>query len=359
MTFDPHAYELPRFRPHPLVRGGHAQTLAGVFFPGQLAAYRARTHRVPLADGDQIVVHDDCPDRWQPADPVALLMHGLGGCHQSVYMRRVAEKLSHRGVRAFRMDLRGCGAGVELARLPYHSGRSDDAAAVLGFLAALCPGSPVALVGFSLGGNIALKLVGECGAEPPGHLRSVVTVCPPVDLAASSRRIGQGTSRVYDRYFAELLRRQLENRERRAPHAKTVGFDRRPRRLREIDDWFTAPVCGFGTADNYYHQCSSARFVADIRLPALVVAAADDPLVPVAALRAAAWSASTVLHVTGHGGHLGFIGARSADPDRRWMDWRIVDWVMATTSSTREAHHGGTEKYDKMSKSNVCNSLAV
>ena len=106
-------------------------------------------------------------------------------------------------------------------------------------------------------------------------------------------------------------------------------FRRRPRQLREIDDWFTAPVCGFGTAENYYRQCSSAPLLSDIRLPTLILAAADDPLVPLDALRSARLSHSTVLRITLHGGHLGFIASRSSDADRRWMDWRVVDWVTA------------------------------
>ena len=138
--------ELPAFKPHPLLRSGHLQTLAGLFFPGHLIEYAATRHHVLLDDGDQVVLHDDCPPDWTAGGPAALLIHGLGGSHESVYMRRMAHKLAESGVRAFRMDLRGCGAGIELARLPYHSGRSADAAAALGHIATICPGSPVALV---------------------------------------------------------------------------------------------------------------------------------------------------------------------------------------------------------------------
>jgi len=322
-----------------LLRSGHLQTLAGLFFPGRLVEYRAVTRRVMLDDGDQLVLHDDCPDDWRPAGPAALLMHGLGGSHESVYMRRTADKLHQRGVRAFRMDLRGCGAGIELARLPYHSGRSADAAAALRSIAALCPGSPVALVGFSLGGNIALKLAGESATDPPDNLASVMAVNPPVDLSACSRWIGRLRNRGYDRYFAELLRGQLAERCARAPHAAAVEFVRRPKQLREIDDWFTAPVCGFGTADNYYRQCSSAPLLPEIRLPTLIMAAADDPLVPLHSFASARLSPSTTLRVTPHGGHLGFIGARGTDPDRRWMDWRVVDWVLAGRQHTNARSH--------------------
>ncbi|HVU87950.1 MAG TPA: alpha/beta fold hydrolase [Pirellulales bacterium] len=322
------AHDLPPFRPHPLLRSGHLQTLAGVYFPGELNDYRARQHQVALDDGDRLVLHDDCPEEWQPGCAVALLMHGLGGSHESVYMRRAAQKLCAHAVRAFRMDLRGCGAGIELARLPYHSGRSADAAAALRFISALCPHSPVTLIGYSLGGNIALKLAGESADRPPENLCRVMAVCPPADLAACSAWIGRWQNRGYDRYFARLLSGQLLERRRRAPHAVSVDFARQPKRLIEIDDWFTGPVCGFGNAANYYQQSSSAPLLADVRIPTQIIAAADDPLVPRHMFEALRLSPATSLHVARHGGHLGFIGARGNDADRRWLDWRVVDWVL-------------------------------
>ncbi len=328
--------QTPVFRPHPLLRSGHLQTLAGLFFPGTLFDYSARRHHVAMADGDQVVLHDDCPEGWSAGNPAALMMHGLGGCHQSVYMRRIAHRLCERGVRVFRMDLRGCGAGIELARLPYHSGRSDDAATALRYLGSLCPGSPVTLIGFSLGGNIALKLAGESGHNPPANLERVMAVSPPCDLSACSAWISRLRNRGYDRYFADLLRKQIIARQTKAPHVVSVEFARRPKQLREIDDWFTAPVCGFGTADNYYRTCSSAPLLADIRIPTLIVTAADDPLVQPDAVQIARRSSSVSLLVPRHGGHLGFIGsARTTDPDRRWIDWRIVEWVFADSDNDR------------------------
>jgi predicted alpha/beta-fold hydrolase len=310
------------------LRSGHAQTLGGVYFPGRLPAYRAGRHFVELDDGDQIVLHDDCPEAWRPGDRTALLLHGLGGSHQSAYMCRIAHKLADAGVRAFRMDLRGCGAGIALARMPYHSGRSEDATAALEFVARHCPGSPTTLVGFSLGGNIVLKLLGECGATPPGGLDTAMAVNPPIDLLASSAWMARPTSRLYDRYFARLLVRQLAEWKAVAPDAASVEFSRRPRRLVELDDAFTAPVCGFGTAENYYRTCSSARFVSGIRLPTLIIAAQDDPLIPGHSFATIRFPASVELRMAPGGGHLGFIGRRGIDVDRRWMDWRVVDWVV-------------------------------
>jgi predicted alpha/beta-fold hydrolase len=319
----------PPFRPHPLLASGHAQTLAGVFLPSPARAYRARQHRLTLCDGDMIVLHDDCPAGWRSGDRAALLIHGLAGCHSSGYMRRTAHKLGGRGIRAFRMDLRGCGAGQGLAHQPYHSGRSEDAAAAIEALARIVPDSPLTLVGFSLGGNITLKLAGELGPRACGNLDSLMAICPPVDLAVCSRQIQKRSNRPYDRYFVALLLRQLDERRRRLPAAPTGRLARRPRSLWEFDDSFTAVVCGFGTADNYYACASSAPWIARIELPTLILSARDDPMIPPDCLERIDLPPAVRLHMSDRGGHLGFVGRGGVDADRRWMDWRVVDWVAA------------------------------
>jgi predicted alpha/beta-fold hydrolase len=321
--------KFPRFRPHPLLRSGHAQTLAGVYLPGHNYPYRAEQRIVRLADGDRVVLHDERTSAWKPGDRAALLIHGLAGCHTSGYMQRIAHKLSNRGVRVFRMDLRGCGAGHELASLPYHSGRSEDAAAALEEIARLAPRSPVTLVGFSLGGNIALKLAGELEDQPCAHLDSVMSVCPPADLAACSRQIQKRPNTLYDRYFVRRLLEQIEMRRHMLPPEQAAPFPKPPRNLWEFDNLFTAAICGFGTADNYYAQASSLPLLPRIKLPTLILASRDDPMIPPHALLNAALPPVVQLHMTDHGGHLGFVGRRGVDADRRWMDWRVVDWVLA------------------------------
>lgn len=330
-----HPPNAPPFRPHPLLVGGHAQTLAGAYLPGHRYPYAARQHRVALADGDQLVLHDDCPGEWQSGDRVALLIHGLAGCHESGYMQRITHKLNARGVRSFRMDLRGCGAGHGLSRLPYHSGRSEDAAAAIEFLAQLAPGSPVTLLGFSLGGNITLKLVGELEGNACGNLDSAMAVCPPTDLAACSRQIARLQNRMYDRHFVRLLLKQIASQRQVVPDAADASFERRPRSLWEFDNSFTAVVCGFGTADNYYEQASSLPLLSKIQIPTQILSAADDPMIPPGPLLAAKLSPAVCLHMADRGGHLGFVGRGGIDPDRRWMDWRVVDWVLAQPQPQR------------------------
>ncbi|MGL5098033.1 MAG: YheT family hydrolase, partial [Planctomycetia bacterium] len=214
---------LPDFHPPRWLRGGHAQTLWPFLRRGVARDldHAARVHAaeriVALPDGDAIVLHDESPAGWRHGDPIALLMHGLCGCNRSPYLVRIAAKLRARGVRSFRMDLRGCGAGLMLARGPYHSGRSEDLAAAVDALGVLCPDSPLGVAGFSLGGNIILKYLGETPERVPSTLRAAAAVNPPADLWACIRNLARPGNRLYDRYFVKKLWDSLERRRRLVP----------------------------------------------------------------------------------------------------------------------------------------------
>jgi hypothetical protein len=323
----PRRFEIPPFRPHPLIRNPHAQTLAGVYLPGKTFPYGAARRRVSLPDGDAVILHEDSPPRWRPGDRVALLLHGLAGSHLSSYMVRIAGKLNAAGVRTFRMDLRGCGAGEGLAARPYHAGRSEDARAALDFLAGLTSNSPVSVIGFSLSGNIILKMLGESPESVPRSVEKGAAVNPSLDLARCAQSLVGPFQRLYDRHFVRLLCRQVAENRRLRPELAAINGGRRLRKLIEFDDVYTGPVCGFGSGANYYAINSAARHVSAIRIPTLILAAKDDPLVPGACFENMATPAHVLLHLSAHGGHLGYIGELGCDADRRWMDWRIVDWV--------------------------------
>lgn len=316
---------------------GHAQTIGAVYWPEASNPYRAQRIKVSLPDGDQLVVHDDRPDGWQSGERIVLLVHGLAGSHQSGYVQRIAQKLFERGVRAFRVDLRGCGAGVGLSRLPYHSGRSEDVCAVIQQLAIDCPGSPLTLVGFSLGGNITLKLLGELGETGCGGLDSAMAVCPPVDLKAGSQTLQRFANRIYDRHFVSILWEQIQWRCRRFPDAPAPRINGKPRTLWEIDEHYIAPVCGYESAYDYYERCSSGPLVSQIAVPTLLLAAADDPIIPIAGFEKLRLPPAVQLHIIQRGGHLGFLARRRGDdPDRRWLDWRVVDWVLSQPRRANE-----------------------
>ena len=319
--------DLPPFKVHPFLRTAHLQTVIAPYLPFRQTPYAAKQHVVVLADGDRVVLHDDVPRQWQPGGHVALLVHGLGGSYQSGYVARAAAKLSHLGVRAVRMDLRGCGAGYQLARKPVHAGRSDDVAAALACIRKLCPASPIVVVGYSMGGNLVLKMAGEFGENVPAQLDSIVSIAPPLDLHACSKHLRSGVNRIYDKHYVWRCIRAVERRLRHMPTALHRNLWPRPRSLREFDNMFTAPLGGFRDADDYYEQSSARRVVPNIRVPTLILAAADDPIVPVSGFEQIAYPDCVHVRLAAAGGHMGFFGRAGSDPDRRWMDWRVVDWV--------------------------------
>ncbi len=319
-------FSLPEFRPHPLVRGGHAQTLAGYFLPGK-HKYQAVPHRVALADGDTIVLHDDCPDTWKPGDRVGLLMPGLAGCHMSGYMVRTAAKLTAKGVRTFRLDHRGWGASAGLAKHPFHAGRSEDVLTALEFLSQLCPLSPLSVAGFSLSGNVVLKMLGEHAARLPQKLDRAIALTPPVDLSACADWMERRANRIYNRHMVQCLLKHLKDNNRPFSANGQTEKTPKPKTLRVFDDVYTAPASGFESVDDYYAQSSSGQFLPRISVPTLIIAAADDPMIPAASFENLPLGPGVRLHLSKHGGHLGFVGRQSADSDRRWLDWRIVDWI--------------------------------
>lgn len=318
-----------RVRPLPFTGGGHRQTLLGYFLPQKSPRYRATRHTVALADGDAVVLHDDCPADWGPGTPFVLLMHGLAGCHASGYMVRIASHLVECGVRTFRLDHRGSGAAVNRSRYPYHAGRSDDVRTAFAAASRLCPGSRGGIAGFSLSGNMLLKMLGEDGRSGGGteYPAGAVAVNPPIDLDACSRALQRGFNRVYDRHFTGLLIPQVEQRLKSFPDAPAPVGDWPPRSLRQFDERYTAPASGFDSVDQYYSLSSANQFIGDISTDTLVLTAADDPLIPVSSFVELPPIPGVQIQIVSHGGHLGYL-SRPDDPRfRRWMDWRVVSWL--------------------------------
>jgi predicted alpha/beta-fold hydrolase len=318
----------PPFVPHPLLPSGHLQTLIAGYLPADCNTPHTKLHRVPISDVCAIALHEDVPATWKAGDRVTMLVHGLGGTARSGYMRRAAVKLTRRGVRTFRLELRGVGKGATWSNGSYNAGQSADVAAAIEFIAELCPNAPLSLVGFSLAGNIVLKLAGELGSNRCGNLVSVMAVCPPVDLSAASDQLGLPSNRFYDRYFANTLVKSVRERIKLRPDVSPPP-NPSPRTLREFDARYTAIVGGYGSLENYYRTASAAALIANIHLPTLILAALDDPLIPSTPIRSRPLPKSVQLLMTEHGGHLGFFGKLEIERDHRWLDWRVVDWIMS------------------------------
>lgn len=322
------------FQPPWIFRNGHIQTLAGLYIYSPLANRPNSTScasvvtEIPLDDGDRLVYHDDCPATWNSGDRVALLLHGLSGSHASPDMTRIARLLNQKNVRTARLDWRGCGAGVALARYSYHSGRSDDLLATIVDITTRCPGSPVCLIGVSLGGNVLLKLLGEnsCAEQGLSAVDRAIAVCPPIDLHSTVTELGRGLTRLYDRYFCKACIRDVRHRQKMRPDAIIPDgwYSRLPQTLHEFDETFTAPVSGFASALDYYTQSSSKQFLASIKVPTLLIAAQDDPIVPFRQFQTADYSPWTKLMAPYHGGHVGFCTPWGLG----WLDQRILEWVV-------------------------------
>ncbi len=319
---------VPPFWPALGLRGANVQTLCATYLPGKPKFADTVLRKVKLPDGDFIALHDDQPGNWTRGSLVALLMHGLTGCHRSGYMMRIAAKLNRQGVRTFRMDHRGCGAGRRLAANPYHAGRSADLHQALESIERLCPGSAISVAGFSLSGNLLLKYLGERGSDVPLSLYRAVAVCPPIDLMKCMHKLGSSRAgQQYDWHFSRTLVSQISNSPQWRDDVPLAQAKRPPRRLYEFDDLYTAPASGFGSVEEYYSTASSHDLIRDIRVHTMILASQDDPLIDAGPLLSMHLPHNVTRCVMKHGGHLGFIGRRGVDRDRRWMDWRVVEWL--------------------------------
>ena len=286
-----------------------------------------------MPDGDFVdVARLDAP-RVAPGAPRFLLLHGLEGGLRSHYAAATLAELARRGWNASMMLFRSCGPELNRARRFYHSGETTDLDAAVARLVAEQPGVPLGLAGYSLGGNVLCKWMGERGADVPPELVGGVAVSVPFDLARGGRRIEQGFSKVYQRFFLTSLRRKaLEKLERYPDLVERERLDG-VRTLADFDDAITAPVHGFRDAADYYERSSALRWLDRVRTPTLLLSAIDDPFLPAEVLdevrEVARENPSLELEFTARGGHVGFIGGKVPWRPHFYAEWRIGDWLDA------------------------------
>jgi predicted alpha/beta-fold hydrolase len=314
------------FRPLPLLGNPHVQTLLSQWLQGPPCDFATRPHPVRLPDGDHVVLHDSVPAGWRPGGRLAVLVHGLGGCHDSPHLRRMARLLLGQGVRAVRVDMRGAGHALALSRRGYHAGCSADLRAALAEVHSWSPASPLALVGISLGGNAVLKLAGEAAGQPVPGLACVATLGPPIAMDRCAALIAQPRNRLYELWFLGHLLRQARYRQRRFPDLPPLDFPRRMT-LRLYDERYVAPRHGFASAADYYRQASAAPLVGRIPVPALMLTARDDPFIAVEPFESLQPPGHVEVHILPRGGHLGFLG-RDGAGGIRWAEHRLVEWVL-------------------------------
>jgi predicted alpha/beta-fold hydrolase len=304
----------------PLFRNPHLQTVAAHYWkrPDAGPDYPL-TRRLFRTEPDVQVAVDSQQPRGQPAGHV-VMVHGLEGSSEAAYVRSLSTAVVLNGFAAHRFQMRTCGGTEHLCNTLYHAGLTSDLHSVVRQIQAGQP-APVFLVGFSLGGNVVLKLAGELGDEGPALLRGVCGVSTPLDLKACALRIAKPDNRVYEKRFVKRMRARL-GATGRYPAKDIDGL----KSVWEIDDRITAPSFGFGNAENYYQTQSAVRFLERIRVPVLLIQAKDDTLVPFEIFTAKELTGNPLIEVrvTESGGHLGFLGRR---PHRWWVDDTLVEWI--------------------------------
>lgn len=313
----PHGILPSAFRPHPLLTNRHLQTIVPALCRRPPRPELMR-ERVALPDGDFV----DCFHGPRRAGPLVLLLHGLGGCATSPYILGLMAALAEAGCQGVAMQCRGAAAQPNRHRRYYHAGAWDDPLNVLDRLQRHAGARPSAVVGFSLGGAMALnwRAAGESVAQPT----LVVAVSVPFDLADCARAVDQGFARIYQRHLLRGLRRgyaaKFSGRDDAPwPVARLAGI----RSLRGFDEHITAPLHGFDGADGYYRSCSPGPALARITRPTLILHARDDPFVPASGVPTAV-GPGIRLELPAHGGHVGFVGRGAAGGLDYWLETRIV-----------------------------------
>ena len=313
------------FDPFPLISDYFTQTILGSLF-NMSAFLDSKTEYVRLEDGDLIAMEVTTPNNWKPTDYTVCLVHGLCGSHKSPYLIRLTRRLTKMGIRTVRVNLRGCGSGKGLARHFYHCGSSGDIGAALKHLKAKNPDSPTVLIGFSLGGNLVLKLAGELKDQAPELMDHVYAVSPPIKLISSMRLLAHPDNRFFHSYFIRHLVADVNYLHNTFPDLDEVKFPN-DLTILDFDELYIAPRVGYSSAFEYYRACSSIKVVPDIKIPCKILFAEDDPIIDPSDIDEVHLPEHVEVFKTDRGGHLGFLGAPNKEYGFRWMDGLLVSWI--------------------------------
>jgi predicted alpha/beta-fold hydrolase len=324
---------LTSFEPRRGLSNGHLQTIVGNFLPRppfQLVSV-AETVEVDPTDGSRVLCH--C--HWQPHSDVSsrltlVLVHGLEGSSDSRYIQGIAARAWVAGCNVIRMNMRNCGASDALTPTLYHSGLSGDVGAVVHHFTQRFNLQRVALVGYSMGGNMVLKLAGEWGSRHP--LVAVAAVCPAIDLAAGADALHEPLNRAYEWRFLRGLKARYATKAKLFPGMYAVPAQIGPvRSIRDFDGKIVARYCNFRDADDYYYRAASARVVDRIAVPTLILCAQDDPFIRLfreTRDRLRANSHITFIE-TRHGGHCAYL-SRDRGEEIHWAEAAVIRYLLLT-----------------------------
>lgn len=318
--------------PHPRLRNGHVMTLWAWGRPRRFPRLPPAERRLfRVAPDVQVLAH--C--HWHPSPekrPTLVALHGLEGSSTAHYMRGLSDKAWAAGFNVVCLNQRNCGGTEHLSATLYHSGLTDDVDVALRELAADGLGE-FAVAGYSLGGNLALKLAGEYGDTPPVPLRAVVAVSPVMDLPRCVDALERRSNVIYQWNFVRNLKARMRRKAAAWPGRFSLEPLSRIRTVRDFDEAYTAPHFGFRDAGDYYYRAAALRVVDRIRVPTLIVTAADDPFVPPESFldRAVTGNPSIELRLLPHGGHCAFVSASNGVHDGYWAEHQAVRFASRRT----------------------------
>ena len=326
MLFSPDPYVAP-----PALRNGHGMTLYAW----------ARPRRFPRLPQPSVRLFEVAPKtrvlakcHWQPQPrhrPTLLLLHGLEGSADAHYMRGLADKGWAAGFNVVRLNQRNCGGTDHLSEGVYHSGLTADPMAVIRELIDRDGLPSIVVAGYSLGGNLAARMAGEYGETTPPEVKAFAAVSPTIDLTICVDALERRSNFLYQWNFVRDLKGRIRRKVRLYPEVYREDALRRLRTVRQFDDRYTAPMSGFRDAGDYYHRASALRVIVRARVPTLILAADDDPFVPVEQFRRpeVAGNPHVTVIVTHHGGHCGFIEAARSGNDGYWAERTVVAFASA------------------------------
>lgn len=278
---------------------------------------------------------------WQGrpwTQPTILVLHGLNGSSDAHYMKGIAAKAFARGLNVVRLNQRNCGDTEHLSAGLFHSGLTADVRAVVEELIAVDNLSSIVVAGYSLGGNLALKLAGEYGRRPPRALASVCAVSPIIEISECVLALERPGNWLYEWNFVKDLKRRMRRKARFWPGRFDLSALGGVRTVRQFDELYTAPHFGFAGAEDYYHRASAMRVIDRVDIPALIIAADDDPFVPPLPFRDPKVSSNPQITLVAceHGGHCGFVGPASGGNDGYWAEDQIVAFALRSLKSRCE-----------------------
>lgn len=298
------------------LRSPHLQTVLSYLWKDGKAP-PSEQFKVSLDNGDQLSCHLSNPQKDEAPKKIVVMVHGLGGSYLSGYLVRLTRKIYQAGYCAVRVNLRNCGSGEGLSALPYNGGTSSDILAVLKVLKERYPFSSIVLMGFSLGGNIALKLAGELGEEGKRYIDRLIAVCPTIDLYHAVQQIEKKGNWIYHQYYLSHLLKQSKKWQGTFSIKSIFDFDEK----------ITAPLWGYKNAMDYYKKCSSSAFISKISVPTLILFAKDDPFIDCSILEPIALPPCVDVYFTQHGGHMGFLAWSGREHGYYWMDKQLISWI--------------------------------